>query len=98
MRGGLVITLRMADPHASIQPGLIGPLETPHAIPAGAPAAVIELPWTCRAIVVDGAGVLSWRAPGGEEVTLTNPLRGTPLAFRATHILTTNTAALIVFR
>lgn len=98
MRGGLVITLRMADPHASIQPGMIGPVSESVVVPAGAPTDDIELPWTCRAIIVDGAGVLSWRSPGGDDRTLTNPDRGNVIPIRATHILTSNTAALLVFR
>lgn len=85
----------MPDNFAGFAPSILHPVVRPHSIPAGAPSADIELPFTTRAIQVDGAGVLSIRAASGDSVTITNPDRGSLLAIRATHVLTTNTAALV---
>lgn len=87
----------MPDAYAEFPPGISSPLSRSHAIPAGAPSSAIELPFTSRAVMVDGAGVFSATDASGNNFTITNPARGVLHPIRITHVLTSNTAALVIW-
>lgn len=80
----------MSDPFLNTQPSLTGPATGGFAV---TPSDADALSTVCRALYVGGGGNLVVRMLSGETLVFPNVPSGSLLPLRASHVMTTGTAA-----